>query len=357
MKEANSQSAIDTASRGRPLVSFLLFAYRQEAYVEAAMRSALAQTYEPLEIIVSDDASPDATFAVIQRIARDYRGPHRLRINRNRKNLGMGAHYDHIMGLAEGEIFVLAAGDDISNPRRTERVVEALDRNPDAGLVYSGMEVIGPAGEHLAAYEHFSSVERINDRNEYIWRDALIIGASFSIRRSLVDKFDRILSANHVEDRTLIFRTYLSGLRIVELPETLVKWRQVGRSRSTRTVYKDADKTRLQNYLMDEKCAWWVLTSFRQHLVDLWSLDEPRPDLERALLARIAEIGLAHELWRVERPAYRMLLEAVRGGARLLPSLKLFLKFRHIRLYLTSIEKWRWLKRRLGMIPAVAQLA
>ena len=45
---------------GRPLVSMLLIAYRQAATVQAAVAGALAQSYTPLEIIVSDDASDDA---------------------------------------------------------------------------------------------------------------------------------------------------------------------------------------------------------------------------------------------------------------------------------------------------------
>ena len=75
----------------RPLVSFLLFSYKQEAFIEAAMRAALAQTYEPLEIIVSDDCSPDGTFDIIKQIAAEYKGPHHLRINRNEKNRGMSS--------------------------------------------------------------------------------------------------------------------------------------------------------------------------------------------------------------------------------------------------------------------------
>jgi glycosyltransferase involved in cell wall biosynthesis len=124
-------------SPDRPLMSLLLFAYRQERYIEAAMRSALAQTYQPLEIIVSDDCSPDGTYAVMERIAAEYRGPHRLRINRNPVNLGMGAHYQHVLGMAEGRYLVLAAGDDISEPSRVEEVAALALQDPEPGIVMS----------------------------------------------------------------------------------------------------------------------------------------------------------------------------------------------------------------------------
>ena len=42
----------------RPLVTFALFAYNQEKYIREAVEGAFSQTYEPLEIILSDDYSP-----------------------------------------------------------------------------------------------------------------------------------------------------------------------------------------------------------------------------------------------------------------------------------------------------------
>ncbi len=74
----------------KPLVTFTLFAYNHEKYIrEKAVEGALAQTYTPLEIILSDDCSTDRTFEIIQEIAKSYTGKHQLVINRNKKNLGL----------------------------------------------------------------------------------------------------------------------------------------------------------------------------------------------------------------------------------------------------------------------------
>ena len=45
-----------------PLVTLALITYRQERFVREAVRGVLAQTYSPLQVVISDDASPDATF-------------------------------------------------------------------------------------------------------------------------------------------------------------------------------------------------------------------------------------------------------------------------------------------------------
>mgnify|MGYP005853322247 CR=1 FL=1 len=46
----------------RPLVTFALFAYNQEQYIREAVEGAFSQTYEPLEMILSEDCSNDRTF-------------------------------------------------------------------------------------------------------------------------------------------------------------------------------------------------------------------------------------------------------------------------------------------------------
>src|SRR5579872_6014823 len=93
----------------RPLVTFALFAYNQEAFIREALEAALAQTYEPLEIIVSDDSSTDRTFEIIQEIVGQYHGPHEVHIRRPEANAGLTAGISQVCGLAKGNFIVVAA--------------------------------------------------------------------------------------------------------------------------------------------------------------------------------------------------------------------------------------------------------
>ena len=104
------------ATAERPLVSFFVTAYRQEQFVRAAIEGAFAQTWQPLEILLSDDCSPDGTLRVMQEMAAAYTGPHKVILNRNPKNLGIVPHVDRIMELTSGELMVQNAGDDVSVP-------------------------------------------------------------------------------------------------------------------------------------------------------------------------------------------------------------------------------------------------
>jgi len=60
------------AVKDQPLISFVLLAYNQEAFIREAVQSALEQTYQPLEIILSDDFSKDDTFEIIKNMAASY---------------------------------------------------------------------------------------------------------------------------------------------------------------------------------------------------------------------------------------------------------------------------------------------
>ena len=126
MADLPRSKPVSGADLHRPLATFALFAYNQEAFVGEAVRSALAQTYRPLEIILSDDASSDGTFEIMEAASKDCPADVRLILNRNDRNIGIGNHINKVVSMSGGEILVLAAGDDISLPHRTSVSVDAL---------------------------------------------------------------------------------------------------------------------------------------------------------------------------------------------------------------------------------------
>jgi hypothetical protein len=111
------------SDHSKPLITFTVVAYNQEAYIRQAVESALAQTYTPLEIIISDDCSHDNTYAICQEVVSTYCGPHTVRLNRNATNMGLARHVNKVFSMARGELLVGNAGDDISQPNRTAVLV------------------------------------------------------------------------------------------------------------------------------------------------------------------------------------------------------------------------------------------
>lgn len=137
----------------KPLVSFCLKSYNQRRYLKAALDGAFAQTYRPLEIVISDDGSTDGSWELIEKEARRWReeGGHpdvSVVLNRNETNLGNLGNWEKICSLARGELLVKADGDDLSLPERTARIVEAwiVDGRRATSVCHSGWR-IGENGE------------------------------------------------------------------------------------------------------------------------------------------------------------------------------------------------------------------
>jgi glycosyltransferase involved in cell wall biosynthesis len=107
---------------------------------------ALAQTYSPLEIILSDDCSSDRTFELILERVREYGGRHKIIVNRNDQNLGIEGHVNKILSLASGELIVMAAGDDVSHCDRCSILVRNWLANGKPDGIGSGFVVIDEAG-------------------------------------------------------------------------------------------------------------------------------------------------------------------------------------------------------------------
>ncbi len=66
MKENKSSEGYCTPYAKQPLVSFCVLCYNQKQYIREGVKAALAQTYSPLEVIVSDDGSTDGSFEEIR---------------------------------------------------------------------------------------------------------------------------------------------------------------------------------------------------------------------------------------------------------------------------------------------------
>lgn len=129
-----------------PLVSVVVPAFRHEAYIEACLQSVVAQTHRRLELILIDDASPDATFEAAQDFLEPHRGRfERIVLRRNKANRGAHANLNRGIGLAEGDYISLMNSDDAYAPTRVETLVEALSAR-QRGFAFSRVLTVDENG-------------------------------------------------------------------------------------------------------------------------------------------------------------------------------------------------------------------
>ncbi len=214
-----------TGPADRPLVSFVLFTFNQEPYVRLAVAAALAQTYEPLEIIISDDASSDRTAAVIAEALDGYAGPHQVSFLRNPCNLGLIGHVNKLCNLARGDLIVVAAGDDISHPERVQRQVEAFLQEPGrVHSVHSAVMKIDLQGRPLGLWTP-PILQTDNSPEQLMFRLNGVIGATHAWSRAAWQHFGPIRVAGTYEDLVMVFRAaLLGGVRYIDAPLVDYRW-------------------------------------------------------------------------------------------------------------------------------------
>jgi glycosyltransferase involved in cell wall biosynthesis len=258
------------ATRERPLVSFVVVAYNQEAYIRQAVEGALSQTYSPLEIILSDDCSPDRTFELMRELASLYRGPHLVKVRRNAQNSGLAGHINQAIAASSGEIISWAAGDDIAAPERTAVFVEALVADPSLVAVHSNITDIDLEGRPLGDRRRSAREVEIT-LDAVVRRGQSVITQSHAFRRAVFTRFGPFRDSLTHEGKAMAFREIVLG-KVGYVDRCLTAYR-VGSGIST---YAGQDVTRKKS-LEPIKYTTWFLSAFRQMLEDAGRLETPLP--------------------------------------------------------------------------------
>lgn len=126
-----------------PLVTIVVPVYNGEAYLRASLESIVGQTYPNTEVLVMDDASTDATPAIIDAFGT------RVRPQRQQRNRGQFDNVNDGVAMARGAYVAVFHADDVYDPRIVEHQVAFLERHRGAGAVFSQDVFIDPAGRLL----------------------------------------------------------------------------------------------------------------------------------------------------------------------------------------------------------------
>lgn len=210
------------------LVSFVIPACNQDAFVSRAIDSALAQTHTPVEVIVIDDGSTDGTPTVLA----DYKARPNVTTIRQ-ANGGVAAARNRGLASSRGEFVCFLDADDFLAPTFAGRLTAALVDHPGAGFAYCEIQRVDRFGEPSDALSVAASRTRLSGHI----LDSLILGEYFTssstlVRRSVLDavgNFDpslgghadyelwlRIIAAGHqaafVNDRLAFYRLHPASM-------------------------------------------------------------------------------------------------------------------------------------------------
>lgn len=238
------------------LISVIVPSYNHEKYIKEAILSVFAQNYSPLEIILSDDCSKDNSYKVMQELANNYSGPHKIILNENKKNLGLTAHVDLLVSLSHGQLIVGAAGDDISLPDRVSKIYNAyVNSEYKARAIYSNFYYLTEQGKREGDFTiNEDNISIVNLLKGKFYTH----GAVSCYHRDVFEKFEPL--ANSVaEDNILGFRAMLLG-GIKYIPDMLIYYRQhsnsvIGNYQTISKTHEEVQKTftlKLTGYIHED---------------------------------------------------------------------------------------------------------
>ncbi len=210
-----------------PLVSIGLPVFNGAQFLAESIESLLMQTYKNIKLIISDNASTDATPEICKRYGSL---DSRLSYSRLSENIGGVPNANRVFSLASGRYFMWAAHDDLWKPTYVEKCVHSLENDPDAVVACSEMGIIDEAGtvQRLLETRHTADSPRAAERLREFTQVYSITDASYGVTRADVLRKTRLFPLHPGHDKILLAELALRG-RFIRLPEYLYMRRDHGR--------------------------------------------------------------------------------------------------------------------------------
>jgi glycosyltransferase involved in cell wall biosynthesis len=214
-----------------PLVSIMIPTYNQPQYILQAVNSALAQDYENLEVIVSDDSNNNATTELLRPLGEDKR----LTYYKNPVQLGRVANYRRLLNeLARGEWVIMLDGDDyFTDNSYIKNAVALIREHGDIVLVGARMQVLHEDSPGKEDYG-LGSKDMVFDGKELFYKYKHVPAHQTDIYpRALAMQLDFYRDPSTASDSESLYRLCLHG-RVAYCSKTVAVWR-VHQSNTTYT--------------------------------------------------------------------------------------------------------------------------
>lgn len=238
-----------------PLVSICIPTFNRINFLKEAIQSAQNQTYQNIEIIISDNNQDKITLNYIKTIKDN-----RIRYNKNSKNIGSFANHKKVASLAKGKYIKFLSDDDLLKPTCVEKMVRILNTNPEIGVVMAPLDIIDKKGKptiptfYLIRKMH--NLYRYLDHNtpvkkEVIMKDFLTriypccVPTGILFRKSLYDKiggFDK--KYRYICDLDLCMN-FATKMDFYYIDEFLSSWRYSDSSETMAILHKKGTNQKL----------------------------------------------------------------------------------------------------------------
>ena len=221
----------------QPIISVIMSVYNGLPYLKEAVESILKQTYKNFEFIIVDDASTDDSLKYLRSL-KDMR----IRLIKNTENLGLAKSLNKAINISNGEYIARMDADDVSLPRRFERQVTFLQKNPSIYLCGSWVNLINAKGQIIGEKKYPQEPQKV--RNALSWYTA-VIHPTFMGKKKFFQKMKGYrVNYDFAEDYDLLVRAK-NKFEIANIGQKLLLWRLADSRRSRENMNK-MDKVELR---------------------------------------------------------------------------------------------------------------
>jgi glycosyltransferase involved in cell wall biosynthesis len=231
----------------QPKVSIGIVSYNQRDYIAEAVESALAQDYENLEVIVSDDASTDGTADVIRSLCAKH--PKLIAIL-NDENAGVTGNCNRVLRRCAGEFYSLMGGDDALLPGKIAAQVRWFSQSRGRVLCAHAVEHVDAQGRRLP--DAPPPLIRGGQGPEQFIRGGFVVpGQSLMVRTSAIPKHGYDESIRLASDLLFAIEVLCNSGEFGYLDGRYYKYRHLTNSVSTRYFEMLSDIERIYDVVRD----------------------------------------------------------------------------------------------------------
>ena len=270
-----------------PLVSICIPTFNGEKFIAEAMDSAITQTYPNLEIIVSDDASQDATLVIVESFKSKTSIPITIY---HHKPKGIGANWNYCVTKTSGDYIKFLFQDDVLKSNTIETMMDMALKKPKVGLVYCKRSFLieGTPEKFSDFISYYGSLHKYWD--SFLPTNGVISGRVYLKDKQLLNTpknkigeptcvllkkecFEKIGYFNEVLKQTLDYEYWyrvMSHYNIGFIDSTLVKFRLHQNQASMLNKKKEVKEGQLLYKSYYDKLLWYLHPKSQLKLLKLY---------------------------------------------------------------------------------------
>lgn len=251
------------------MISVIVPVYNVENYLEACVRSILAQTYRELEVILVNDGSTDTSLGICRKLAEE---DPRIRVL-DGPNGGVGSARNRGLDVAQGECIAFVDSDDTVAPAMYETMLTAMETQ-NADLVECGFVYVLEDGsvERYRSLGEGMAENRIECLRKFAFLENTETGPCNKLYRRRVIGDARFPGYVQGEDACFNFQVIQNCNRKITIPDCLYHYLQRQSSSTHKTVTgRELDEAKAWIHLCEELEAIspGLTSHFRRKTVDI----------------------------------------------------------------------------------------